>query len=172
MPRLTNLHSIIQNGVTLAAAARGFGVCKSTASCILARLNDTSDVRNHPPPLLMSNNGKTDLIIANGNLRYRDEILLAHALPYASAISNGLQLVDDNTRAHPGEGVTRQMNVAIKTAMAIKKFRVLTNHASAFMKDRINTKATHRHMLVDLRGMAVEELQNLPQCLIIDLFGP
>ena len=40
------------------------------------------------------------------------------------------------------------------------------------MKDRINTKVTHRHMLVDLRGMAVEELQNLPQCFIIDLFGP
>ena len=101
MPRLTNLHSIIQNGVTLAAAARGFGVCKSTASRILARLNDTSDVRDHPP-LSMSNNGKTDPIIANGNLRYRDEILLAHALPYASAISNGLQLVDDNARAHRG----------------------------------------------------------------------
>ena len=55
-----------------------------------------------PPPLSMSNNGKTDLIIANGNLRYRDEILLPHALPYASAIANGLQLVDDNTRAHGG----------------------------------------------------------------------
>ena len=66
------------------------------------------------------------------------------------------------------------MNVVIKTAMAIKNFRFLTNHASAFMKDRINTKVTHRHMLVDLRGMAVavEELQNLPQCFIIDLFGP
>ena len=121
----------------------------------------------------MSINGKTDLIIANGNLRYRDEILLPHALAYASAIANGLQLVDDNTRAHRGGGgVTRQMNVVIKTAMAIKNFRFLTNHASAFMKDRINTKATHRHMLVDLRGMAVEELQNLPQCFIIDLFGP
>ena len=53
-----------------------------------------------------------------------------------------------------------------------KKVQILTNHASAFMKDRINTKVTHRHMLVDLRGMAVEELQNLPQCFIIDLFGP
>ena len=102
MPRLTNLHSIIQNGVTLAAAARGFGVRKSTASRILARLNDTSDVRNQPPPLSISNNGKPDLIIANGNLRYRDEILLLHALAYASAIANGLQLVDDNTRAHRG----------------------------------------------------------------------
>ena len=104
MPHLTNLHSIIQNGVTLAAAARGFGVRKSTASRILARLNDTSDVRNQPPPppLSISNNGKTDLIIANGNLRYRDEILLLHALAYASAIANGLQLVDDNTRAHRG----------------------------------------------------------------------
>ena len=50
----------------------------------------------------MSNNGKTDLNIANGNLRYRDEILLPHALAYASAIGNGLQLVDDNARAHRG----------------------------------------------------------------------
>ena len=55
MPHLTNLHSIIQNGVTLAAAARGFGVRKSTASRILARLNDMSDVRNQPlspPPVV------------------------------------------------------------------------------------------------------------------------
>ena len=34
--------------------------------------------------------------------RYREEILRPHALPYASAIANGLQLVDDNTRAHRG----------------------------------------------------------------------
>ena len=32
--------------------------------------------------------------------RYREEILRPHALPYASAIANGSQLVDDNARHH------------------------------------------------------------------------
>ena len=65
------------------------------------------------PVFSISHNGKTDMIIANGKLRYRDEILLPHALPYASATANGLQLVDNNARPHR---VTRQMNSLIKNS--------------------------------------------------------
>ena len=57
------------------------------------------------------------MIIANGKLRYRDEILLPHALPYASATANGLQLVDNNARPHR---VTRQMNSLIKKTAVIE----------------------------------------------------
>ena len=51
MPRLTNLQRAlligqIQNGATLTAAARRFGVHKSTASRLLAKFNDTGDVRD------------------------------------------------------------------------------------------------------------------------------
>ena len=97
MLRSANLHSIIQNGVILAAAARRFGDHKSTASQLLARCNDTGDVRNKPPLVDI-----TQWKIGPANLRYRDKILLAHAFLYAGAIANGLQLVDDNARPHRG----------------------------------------------------------------------
>ena len=51
----------------------------------------------------ISHNGKTDLVIINGNLtglRYRDEILTNHVLPYAGAVGDGFVFVDDNARPH------------------------------------------------------------------------
>ena len=120
----------------------------------------------------ISHNGKTDLIIVNGNLtarRYRDEILLPHVLPYAGAIGNGFELVDDNARPHRGHEANEFLDQngidRMQWPSKSPDFNPI-EHVWAIIKDRINRKLTHRHTLADLRRMAVEEWQNLPQCFI------
>ena len=142
-----------------------------TASRLLARLSDTDNVRNQPLST-KSHNGKPTsllrLVISDVATKSCCPMLCRRQVPLQMDY-NWLMI------SHAHIRVTRQMISWPKqqwsNAMAIKKFRFSTNYASALMKDRINRKVTHRHMLVDLRRMAVEELQNLPQCPITDLFG-
>ena len=90
------------------------------------------------PLLSISHNGKTDLIIANGYLRYRDEILLHHALAYASAIANGLQLYDANARPHPGHEANEFLDKNISDRMQLPSKIPILNESCECPYERLH----------------------------------
>ena len=120
----------------------------------------------------ISHNGKTDLVVINGNLtglRYRDEILAQHVLPYAGAVGDGFELVDDNARPHRSHDVNEFLDdngiERMEWPAKSPDFNPI-EHIWAYMKDRITPTLTEHHTLVDLRRMVQMEWQNLPQRLI------
>ena len=116
----------------------------------------------------ISKNGKTDLVIIDGNLtarRYRDEILETHVRPYAGAVGPEFILVDDNARPHRGfqcdaylehEGIERMVWPAKSPDMnPIEKIW-------AIMKWHVHRRLRPFHTLLDLRRIVREEWQNIP----------
>ena len=116
----------------------------------------------------ISHNGKTDLVEINGNLtglRYRDEILQPHVLPYAGAVGNGFILVDDNARPHRHHQVNEfvEENGVERMDWPAKSPDLNPiEQVWAYMKERINRRLTEHHGIAQLRHMVQQEWANLP----------
>ena len=156
-----------KNGVVLAAAARRFGVHKSTENWLLAKFNDTGDMRNQPLPVDITQwKNRPDYCEWPSQISQRN--LAASCFAVCKCLCEWMTI--GWWKRTPSSGSRGKWISWSKhqwsNAMAIKKFRFLTNHASTLMNDRINRKVTHRHALVDLRWMDEEELHepSVRQC--------
>ena len=118
----------------------------------------------------ISTNGKTDLIIIDGNLnaqRYRDEILEPTVIPYAGAVGpETFILMDDNARPHRGRVVNdfiEEQGIERMVWPAASPDLNPLEHLWDHLKRQIYTRILHDSTLRDLRRIMVEVFAQIPQ---------
>jgi len=118
----------------------------------------------------ISDQGKTDLIVVQGNMtgqRYIDQILRPVVVPYARNHGPGFQLMDDNARPHHANIVTNLL-----AAQHINRFLPWPaispdmnplEHFWDELKRAVYPRVQAGDTLADLRRYVLQEWGNIPQ---------
>ena len=120
-------------------------------------------------------NARTPLVVINGNLtgvRYRDEILQAHVVPFVR--QHAVTLQHDNTRPHVARVVTdflTQQNVNVLPWPAVSPDLSPTEHAWDEMERRLRQLPNQPVTLAELSRALVRIWNGIPQAFFTNLVG-
>lgn len=121
--------------------------------------------------------GRTPLVVVNGNLnavRYRDEILQTHVIPFINAQQRHITFQQDNARPHVARVVQdflAQQNVDVLQWPAISPDLSPIEHVWDEMKRRLRRLPNQPLTLQQLTQRLVHIWNNIPQAFIDNVVG-
>jgi transposase len=121
--------------------------------------------------------GRTPLVVVNGNLnavRYRDEILQTHVIPFINAQQRHITFQHDNARPHVARVVQdflAQQNVDVLQWPAISPDLSPIEHVWDEMKRRLRRFPNQPLALQQLNQRLVHIWNNIPQAFVDNVVG-
>ncbi len=122
-------------------------------------------------------NGRTPLVVVNGNLnalRYRDEILRTHVVPFVQEQQRHITLQQDNARPHTARvamDFLAQQNVDVLPWPAVSPDMSPIEHVWGEMKRRLRALPNQPVTLADLAAALVQIWNAIPQAFLNRLIG-
>lgn len=123
----------------------------------------------------ISSQGRTQLVIVRGNLtgvRYRDEIVIPHVLPFLQRQGRNMTFQQDNARPHVARVVTgflAQQNVSVLPWPAVSPDLSPIEHVWDEMKRRLRQRRNQPLTLDQLAQTLVNIWNTIPQAVIANL---